>query len=215
MDKKELQPVTPAQLLPYTQNTVNQYGEKSVHIDKVDHISQNVMILPPVQRTPSGGAMQSTQKISTEYYHLFVMGGETFSEGHFVVSPERALCSYWTSDELRDRYGRLTAENIEELKTFPALLMSEAEGYYVKPTDDQQAFLGVIEDIRVQDNGIKIRWRLLWNIPMKSISSIGFELGMKNMNKAISEMNHTHWAIKHINLIEELKDANITLFGLI
>ena len=50
---------------------------------------------------------------------------------------------------------------------------------------------------------------------MKSISSIGFELGMKNMNKAISEMNHTHWAIKHINLIEELKDANITLFGLI
>jgi hypothetical protein len=48
---------------------------------------------------------------------------------------------------------------------------------------------------------------------MQQISNIGFELGMQNMTKGISEMNHTHWAIKHINLKEELDDAHISLFG--
>jgi hypothetical protein len=93
--------------------------------------------------------------------------------------------------------------------------MQEADGYYAKPSDEQQAYLGIVEDIRVQDNGIKIRWRMIWPIPMQQISRIGFELGMLNMTKAISELNHTHWAIKRINLFEELKDAGISLFGFV
>jgi len=48
---------------------------------------------------------------------------------------------------------------------------------------------------------------------MQQISNIGFELGMLDMTRGISEMNHTHWAIKHINLKEELADAKISLFG--
>ena len=35
MDKKELQPVTPGELTAPAQTTVNQYGDKSVHIDTV------------------------------------------------------------------------------------------------------------------------------------------------------------------------------------
>ena len=134
--------------------------------------------------------------------------------------PHRGLQPFVVVDahiqaEVRNKYGRLTAENIEELKTFPALFMQEADGYYAKPSDEQQAYLGIVEDIRVQDNGIKIRWRIIWPIPMQQISRIGFELGMLNMTKAISELNHTHWAIKRINLFEELKDAGIPLFGFV
>lgn len=215
MDKKELQPVVPGELAVPAQTTVNQYGDKSVHIDTVTHMSQNVTVLPIMQRTSTGGMKASTQAVSNEYYHLFVMGGETFEQDHFLCTADRAMTSYWTAEDVRNKYGRLTAENIEELKTFPALFMQEADGYYAKPSDEQQAYLGVVEDIRVQDNGIKIRWRMIWPIPMQQISRIGFELGMLNMTKAISELNHTHWAIKRINLFEELKDAGISLFGFV
>ncbi len=215
MEKKELQTVTPGELTTSAQTTVNQYGDKSVHIDTVKHMSQNVTVIPIMQRTISGGMRPSTQTVSNEYYHLFVMGGETFEQDHFLCAADRALVSYWTAEEVRTKYGRLTVDDIEELKTFPALFMPETEGYYAKPSEEQQAYLGVIEDIRVQDNGIKIRWRMIWPIPLKQISGIGFELGMLNMTKAITELNYTHWAIKRINLFEELKDAGISLFGFV
>lgn len=209
--KNELPAVAPSNV-PAT--TVNQQGHTNVHVDRAENITQNITLIPVVQHTSSGGMRPTTQAVNNEYYHLFVMGGESFEQNHFIVPADRALAAYWTTDELREKYGRLSDENIEKLKTFPALFMPEAEGYYARPTDEQQAYLGIIEDIRIQDNGIKIRWRMIWPIPMQQISSIGFELGIKDMTRALSELNRTHWAIKHINLIEELKDAKITLFGI-
>ena len=90
MDKKELQPVAPGELTAPAQTTVNQYGDKSVHIDTVTHMSQNVTVLPIMQRTSTGGMKASTQAVSNEYYHLFVMGGETFEQDHFLCTADRA-----------------------------------------------------------------------------------------------------------------------------
>lgn len=92
--------------------------------------------------------------------------------------------------------------------------MPEADNYNAKAGDEQQVIFGFVDDVRKQDNGIKIKCQLVWPIPMQQISDIGFNLGMKDMDKAITEMNHTHWAIKRINLIEELTDANISLMGI-
>ena len=94
-----------------------------------------------------------------------------------------------------------------------ALFMPEAEFQHARAGENQQVFFGFVDGIRKQDNGVKIRCQLLWPIPMQQISNIGFELGMLDMTRGISEMNHTHWAIKHINLKEELADAKISLFG--
>lgn len=196
-----------------TTTTVTQTGNTNVHVDHAESITQNITFLPVFNRTTPGITRTNPQAVSTEFYHLFVMGGETFEQDHFLVPADRAISNYWTSDDLRTEYGALTAESIEKLKTFPALIMQESEGYYAKAGDKQEAYLGVIEDIRVQDNGIKIRWRMIWAFPMQAICNIGLELGMKDMNKALSELNRTHWAIKRINLIEELKDAGLTLWG--
>lgn len=194
--------------------TVNQSGKTNVHVDHADNITQNITVLPFFNRTATGTPRTTPQTVSNEYYHLFVIGGETFEQDYFFVPTDRAISKYWTSDSLREEYGALTAENIEKLKTFPALIMQESDGFYAKAGDEQEAYLGIIQDIRVQDNGIKIRWRTIWSYPMQAICNIGFELGMKDMTKAISELNRTHWAIKHINLLEELNDAGLTLWGI-
>lgn len=209
--KKELQNVTPSDILPQT--TVNQYGEKSVHIGQVDNMSQNVFVIPMVQQLANGTIQPVNKQLNTSCYHLFVLGGENFIDNHFIISPERALCQYWTNEVLREKYGKLTDECIDELKTFPALFVPETAGYYAKASEEQQAFWGILEDIRIQDNGIKIRYKSIWPIPLQNICNIGFELGIMDLTKAISELNRTHWAIKNINLMEELKDANISIFG--
>ena len=194
---------------------VNQNGEKNVHIDRADTVNQNITFnFSYVARTSDGRMQPTSRVINQDFYNLFVVGGEPFDHDHFLVDPERALSGYWTSEELRNELGDLSEEAVEKIKSFPALFMQEAENYYAKPSEEQQVFFGFVDGVRQQDNGIKIRCQLLWPIPMQQISNIGFELGMKNMTKAITEMNHTHWAIKHINLIEELKDAGISLFGL-
>lgn len=48
--KQELKNKTSADLMPQT--TVNQYGEKSVHIGRVDSMSQNVFFVPYNAATP-------------------------------------------------------------------------------------------------------------------------------------------------------------------
>lgn len=194
---------------------VNQNGEKNVHIDRADTVNQNITFNFPYVARSSDGRMQPTSRtINQIFYNLFVIGAETFEHDHFIVPSDQALNAYWTSEELRNELGELTDDAVEKIKTFPALFMPEANKYYAKASEEQQVFFGFVDGVRVQDNGIKIRCQLLWPIPMQQISDIGFDLGMKDMTRAITEMNHTHWAIKRINLIEELKDAGISLFGL-
>lgn len=210
--KNELQKITTVNA-PAT--TVNQTGEKNIHISHADTVNQNIIYsFPYVQQLQGGMLKPTSRQINTNFYNLFVIGGETFEQNHFLVPADRALSSYWTSDDLRDRYATLTDEAKEEIKTFPTLFMAEADNYNAKAGANQQVIFGFVDGVRVQDNGIKIKCQLLWPIPMQQISDIGFDLGMKDMNKAISEMNHTHWAIKRINLLEELKEAGISLMGM-
>jgi len=210
--KNELQMAASINTLPA--KTVNQYGKKNVHIDKAENVTQNIILsLPYVQRMANGAMQPTSRVINSEYYNLFVIGDETFEHDHFLVPAERALSKGWTSDKIREHYGTLSEESIEVIKTFPALFMPEAQWQSARPGEGQQVFFGFVDGIRKQDNGIKIQCQLIWPIPMQQISNIGFELGMLNMTREISEMNHTHWAIKHINLKEELTDAHISLLG--
>ena len=131
-------------------------------------------------------------------------------EDYILKSPMKRIHKIKTKKVVKNT---ISDEAIEKIKTFPALFLPEANDYYAKASDEQQVIFGFLDSVRVQDNGIKIRYQPLWPIPMQQISNIGFDLGMKDMTRAITEMNHTHWAIKRIDLIEELKDAGISLFG--
>lgn len=94
---------------------------------------------------------------------------------------------------------------------YPALVLPEAEGLYANVSEEQEGYLGVITNIRVQENGVKIHWKKIRNIPMKKIVSMSFELSLMDMERAVLEINHTHWAVKQINLIEELLENGVLI----
>lgn len=158
------------------------------------------------------GASQSVREVvpfNYEYFQLFVIGGELFQTDHFIVPKDRALTES-ISREVMDKLACLSAEAVSTIKTYPALIMSENK-LYGRATDDQVAIYGIVKDIKIQDNGIKVYYHPLNFIRQQVINNLALELDL-GRTSSFNELNRTHWAIKRINLVEVLKNAGISVF---
>lgn len=142
---------------------------------------------------------------NTDYYNLFVLFGADLSAGYFVMYKERVLQDSYMQPEIRERYLELTPTKIAEIKTFPAIIANESTGQ-----EEQLAICAEITGIREQENGVKVHFRPLFYIPQNQLveSAEKFALGPSGRAYALS---HTHWAIKYMNLFEELMEAGIDL----
>ncbi|MHB1153720.1 MAG: hypothetical protein ACYC00_15565, partial [Eubacteriales bacterium] len=99
---------------------------------------------------------------------------------------------------------------IEFIKTLPTIFASE-NTRYGRSDDTQQAFFGMVTDVRVQDNGVKIYYQTLNAIPQKRLNELTNELAI--VNRPFNELDRTHWTIKRVDLVEELRDAGITVYA--
>lgn len=162
---------------------------------------------------PTNGALyNAATKISSEYYNLFVVGDESFNEGFFLIDKERALTvSEGVAADISEQFASLSPEAQALIKTFPSIFASENHQY--GHTDEAQlAVFGVVTDIRVQENGIKIYYQRFCNIPQQRLNEIMLRLAIKG-SSSFNELNRTHWTIKRINLIEELRAAGISVLA--
>jgi hypothetical protein len=81
--------------------------------------------------------------------------------------------------------------------------------YAGKTAPEQVAYYGFVTDIKVLQTGyVKLKFRCLAEIPQQAINGIAHLLDIFGGN-GITELNHTHWTIKNIDLIEELTDAGL------
>ena len=83
-----------------------------------------------------------------------MLGGEDYESAFFLVPKDRALTES-TSQEMKDLCASLSPEAIAIIKTFPAIFCSENH-YYSRTDPDHMAYYGYVNDIKVQDNGIKV-----------------------------------------------------------
>lgn len=213
----KLQPVVPPVLsAASTPTTINLPGDGNTLIAQANTVQQNVNLIlmpgiPGAQPLNNRIVAGTQQTFNCDYYNLFVIGDEPFNSDHFLVPKDRSLTES-TTEELKDALASLTAEAIAAIKTFPALFASENH-YYGKTDDAQFAYYGFVTDIKVQDNGIKVYFKVLNPVPQQRINEIAGDLGLDRV-PSFNELNRTHWAIKKINLVETLKDAGICVFTL-
>ena len=211
----KLQPATPA-VVPNsdTPTTINLPGDGNTLIAHANVVNSSSITNVIVAGQHTGGIHASASgALNREYYNLFVMGGETFSafsSGHFLVPKDRALTEC-VSPDIKTTVSSFDVDTIEFLKTLPAIFMSENESY-ARFDDTQQAYFGIVNDVRVQMNGIKICYQALNAIPQRRLVDLMRELDILG-RPSFSELSRTHWAIKHVNLVEELRDAGITVFA--
>ena len=164
----------------------------------------------PSQISTAGCITGTTFTLNTDYYNLFVIGTETFSDGHFIVRKDRALTESMTPEN-KAQFSALTDEAIARIRTFPSIFASENH-YYGKTDDDHQAIFGIVKEVRIQDNGIKIHFQSLWPIQQQRLNEIIFQLAISGTT-SFNELDRTHWAIKRVNLIEELRAVGISVLA--
>jgi len=160
-----------------------------------------------------GGAVyNAATKINTDYYNLFVVGGETFNENFFLIDKNRALITAeGVAADIAEQFAALTPEAQASIKTFPSIFASENH-QYGRTDDAHLALFGVVTDIRIQENGIKIYFQRFCTIPQQRLNEIMLNLAIKG-SSSFNELNRTHWTIKRINLIEELRAAGISVLA--
>ena len=178
-----------------TPTFITQDGNKNTQVTHAN----NVNIIP-------GAPANTKVAINTEYYNLFVVGNESFSNGHFIVPKDRALTEYM-SPEAKAQFSNLSIAAISQIMSLPSIFASENHRYG-KTDDSHQAYFGIVTDIKPQDNGIKIYFRSYSAIPQQRLNELAFELAIQG-SRSFNELNRTHWAIKRINLIEELNKAGV------
>lgn len=110
---------------------------------------------------------------------------------------ERDRFGEYTSPALKARFKDLTAEAIEELKSYPALFAYEGEKKDVR--------IGYLRRIKERARSILIEYEFEPNIPaipFAQIADLKSRLDIENW-----EMNRTHWALKDEDLFEILHSA--------
>ena len=209
---KELQ-VVPQQLPQQAQPTpvsLTQTGNDNTQIAYVARYEQNVAIFPSAQQTAMPVIGQGVT-FNYDCFNFFVLGGEQYEGAYFIVPKDRALTES-TSQEMKDLCASLSPEAIAIIKTFPAVFCSENR-YYSKTDPDHMAFYGYVTDIKVQDNGIKVYFTKLNQLPQQVLIDLSYELSIAGA-KSYTELSRTHWAIKRINLVEVLENAGYRVFKL-
>lgn len=91
--------------------------------------------------------------VNRNYYNLFVIGTEEYEKNYFFVDPKRAVSKYeHTSIDIVEQFGKLDAEAIAQIKTFPSIFAAESRfiNYQIDPT--QKAYFGFVKDVKVQQN---------------------------------------------------------------
>ena len=151
--------------------------------------------------------------LNKEYYNLIVSGGEVFTafaNGYVMVDKRRALTED-VSPDIKDAVNTLHARAIEFVKTLPTIFADE-NTVYGRSDDTQMAFFGMVTDVRVQDNGIKVFYQLLNPLPQKRLNEIIDKLAIRGTSN-FNELDRTHWTIKRIDLVAELREAGITVYA--
>ena len=94
-------------------------------------------------------------------YHLFVIGSEpeAFGYNNFIIPMEKVLSREDTVEDIRNRYLPMTDEIISELKGYLAIIARENTEFGEFANSDQEVKIAKIEEIIIQNNGIRVRYK--------------------------------------------------------
>ena len=206
MDEK-LQ-IVPTTDISTVQSPFVQRGDDNIMI--ANHVTVNLTVNQQMPVMPNFGSnFYVPATIDREYYNLFVLGVEEFDRPYFKVDRTRSLSEYM-SEETKKEFAALAPEMRARIKTLPSLFMSFYRPHG-RADDDQFVIYGFVSDIKIYESDLKIYYcGYRMDIPQQRINDLHEELEIP-ANKGYSELNRTHWAIKRVDLIQELIEAGIQI----
>jgi hypothetical protein len=96
---------------------------------------------------------------------------------------------------------------VEKILTLPSLFMAE-NADYMRSRTGAKAILGIVTNLEILPTTIEVSFEPMTKIFQQSITDISAKLALPG-NPGISELNHTHWTIKPIDLIAVLTENGL------
>ena len=201
-------------LLP-AQNSFSQTGDKNLqvlHADIVENYKHDTIVI----NTGTAKEAQAMTNVATsgmnrEYYNLIVWGSDEINDDYVTIDKSRALTEYMT-DSVFATFTPLTADKLSEIFRMPTIITTENHEYG-KTDDDHMAKYGLITDIREVSNGFRIYFNKLNEIPQQRLNELSEDLDLWSTTH-FTEFNRSHWSIKNIDLVAELKKASIPVLSM-
>ncbi|GAA2911888.1 hypothetical protein ACODGR_01845 [Vagococcus fluvialis] len=153
-------------------------------------------------------------RMNTHYYNLFVLDkGFEFTSNCFELKYDQSLTSF-TSIEVQQTFLPLTIDIVEQIKTFPSIITTENLSFG-ETTDDHWAKYGLITKIREFDGGYRFSFTEFEHTPIQQ-QFLNHHLEVLGIlgNEYKHELNRTHWSIKQVDLIAEMRKLNKVLVSL-
>lgn len=159
----------------------------------------------PVKKNP---ARVPWEGMNRQYYNLFAIKNEDYETGSFTVYKKNSMVL--TDPGLEDELWQLTDENLEWMKTLPCIF-TKTNTLVDHSEPEAKAVLGKIDDIIIQDCGIKIKYSLSETVfPHNLLVGHQKELGMeRHIGSFRSRLHFEHWAIIENDLIGTLAELGI------
>ena len=207
---EELQVISPDMLIEnpgMPARALQQQGEKNIYAEHVENMNVTLQVAPQVLKQ-DGQSMPAT--FDRTHYNLFVTFDLDFVNGFdsFTMDTDRSLKEYM-SDELRKEFSTLSDEAIERIKRFPCIFANE-NTEYGRADEDQMLGFGYIRQIKVRREKIKIYPAIMYLFPQQRLNEALFELDISG-SSSFNEFNRTHWCIKKVDLIAELRELGFQI----
>lgn len=150
--------------------------------------------------------------LCTEYYNLFVVGGEKFEGdrigGEFTISKANVLVTEYTDSNIKQKFYNLRDNSVvSQILRLPSLFMDE-NADFKRSHPCQKALLGRVTNLEIKPNSIGISFSGNQLVFQQNITDLSQALGLF-ANPGRSELNKTHWAIKRVNLVDVLMHAGL------
>jgi len=131
-------------------------------------------------------------------YNLFVSGNrDAWKSDTWELERSRCLREY-TDEQIIKQFGDLDAAAITKLKRMPCIFAYES-GHGLDP------LYGVLRDIKKRQGLVRFKYEILRAAPFLSAQDLE-QLSLK-LDISKWELNRTHWAVKDVNLVRELRET--------
>lgn len=193
-----------------------QTGNKNVqvhHADKVEtHQHQTVVIAGNNPKENEAFTdIANAGGMNNDYYNLFVLSDEKYDAEYFTIDRDRSLTEFITPI-VKEIFYPFNSTRIKDIMRMPTLFASENHQYGSTDSDHMISY-GIITQIKDTSSGYRIYFKSLMDFSQQLINELSNELDLVG-NNSFNELNRTHWTIKNIDLISELRKSGLPVLSL-
>ena len=202
----KLQPQPQNGIAPSAPGTTHNIGSIDTFVANAGQVQNNYIFgnngMPGTGTTPNFGA---PPQMDTGYYNLFVLPSEAFITGGFRVQKIDALKD--TEENVVKNLTSLGERELSCIRSYPTIV-AMPNIHYGTTSPGSIVHYGFLNSIQVCETSVVFGFTKLQDIPQNILVDNAAVFGIGKAC-AYNEFDHPHWAVKHINVVDALRNQGV------